>query len=277
MAEGPQILPMKKPKLIHPFEKTVYIFAVFINIMIPALIILLGLAAENRLDISFAGESIWFLLGVIPIIVTASTLTRFFVQSDGIRLSRQQFPEIYAIVESFSQRLGMKHPPELFLYTGASASKIDSRQWFHKEYIFINDQVCKMKDETMEGLAFLIGCEFGHLQLGHRKPLDVISVMYSIRIPIIGPLLNRLRTYSADRYGAYLSPEGIQGLVFLTAGRQVYQQVELKQYKAQAFEKRGCFARTLELTRNQPYFADRLKALYRLGLFKEKEEEARLQ
>ena len=54
-----------------------------------------------------------------------------------------------------------------------------------------------------------------------------IAVAYSQLIPLLGPGLSRLREYSGDRHGAWLSPLGARGLVLLASGRYTETDVDL--------------------------------------------------
>ena len=58
----------------------------------------------------------------------------------------------------------------------------------------------------------------GHIRLHHVSLWYQIAVAYSQPIPLLGATLSRLREYSSDRHGAYLSPAGATGLILLASG-----------------------------------------------------------
>jgi hypothetical protein len=92
-------------------------------------------------------------------------------------------------------------------------------------------------------------------------------MMYFIQIPVMGAALNRLRAYSCDRHGAYAASQGIEGLLFLAADRQVYLQVNLDGYLQRVQECPGAWERLAELIREQADFVHRVRAPYKLDFF----------
>jgi hypothetical protein len=63
-------------------------------------------------------------------------------------------------------------------------------------------------NKNRDGLRFILGHEMGHIRLHHVSLWYQIAVAYSQRIPLLGHALSRLREYSCDRHGAYLSTTG---------------------------------------------------------------------
>jgi hypothetical protein len=110
--------------------------------------------------------------------------------------------------EDFAAQLGLRRRPELFLANG-------------------------------NGLRFSLGHELGHIRLHHVSLWYQIAVAHSQLIPLLGPLLSRLREYSCDRHGAWLSPLGARGLVVLASGRYTETEVDLDQLVQQGRRLRG--------------------------------------
>lgn len=258
---------MMQSKLTHPLELPFYILAVITNVLILVIIYICGMLFDNLFNSSMGDEIVWFIFGSIPIIIATRIIIRSYVHTDGIRLSRTQFPQIYTIVEDISRQLKISRPPDIYLYTGDARKKVDSGNGFGKAYIFINSEACKFGEESVDGLAFLLGREFGHLQLNHYNPWNLLSVMYFMQIPLLGAALRRVRTYSCDRYGAYVSPNGIDGFLFLVAGRLVFKQVNLNDYLEQAAKHQRFWISAIELFKNLPSNKKRLDILYQTGFF----------
>ncbi len=269
---------MKKLSLTHPFEIPYYCFAVISNIVIPVGIVLSGVLIENWSKFAQASELAWFVLTTGPVVVMIFLIKRIIACPNGILLSREQFPEVYTIAEEIAWKFEMKQVPEIYLYTGDTSVKTASGVWGRKAYILLNSPVCKMAEENREGLAFLLGREYAHLKLGHYTLANLLSVMFVSPLPLLGSTLNRLRTYSCDRYGASVSPEGVAGLLFLVADRLSYQHVNVDRYLEQGRAKRGVWAQIVGLFIDQPYYEKRIKVLYDLGLFvKERKTDTAIQ
>jgi Zn-dependent protease with chaperone function len=84
---------------------------------------------------------------------------------------------------------------------------------------------------------------------------------------LIPGFLSRAREYSCDRHGAFVEPQGEEGLVLLTVGRYGYRKVDVANLLDQAVRVRGFWAGVAELTQSHPLTVWRLRKLYQIGLF----------
>ena len=122
-------------------------------------------------------------------------------------------------------------------------------------------------DKNKDALAFIIGHELGHLRLGHTRLWHQLSTAYVDRVPLLGGFLSRAREFSCDRHGAYLAPQGEEGLVLLAAGRYVYKQVDVEQLLEQAQRFRGFWPVVAQLLQSHPFTVRRIKILHDAGFF----------
>jgi Zn-dependent protease with chaperone function len=122
-------------------------------------------------------------------------------------------------------------------------------------------------DRNRDGLGFILGHELGHIRLHHVALWYQLAVAYSQVIPLLGPTLSRLREYSCDRHGAFLSPLGARGLVLLASGRYTETDVDLEELVGQGRKLRGFWVGLAQLPRSHPFTVRRLERLYRMGLF----------
>src|SRR5919107_4923512 len=109
---------MNSIQLRNPYEIPLYVFSVLINLLIIAFILagalLLGylnaLAGEPLsgpvVDVIRAGFVALLLLA--PGLVLYRQLTRAGIRGSAVRLSRRQFPDIYAVKEEFARRLDLR-------------------------------------------------------------------------------------------------------------------------------------------------------------------------
>lgn len=116
-------------------------------------------------------------------------------------------------------------------------------------------------EKTKEALAFIVGHELGHLRLGHTRLWYQLSTAYVDRVPLLGGFLSRVREFSCDRHGAYLAPQGEQGLVLLAAGRYVYKEVDVEELLEQARRFRGFWPIVAQLPGSHRFTVRRLKVL----------------
>src|SRR5215211_7506787 len=109
---------MNSEQLRSPYEIPLYIFSVLVNLIIIALILvgalLLGYLnalvgeplsgpAVDAIRVAFVA-----LLLLVPGLVVYRQLTRAGTRGSAVKLSRRQFPDIYAVKEDFARRLELR-------------------------------------------------------------------------------------------------------------------------------------------------------------------------
>ena len=97
---------------------------------------------------------------------------------------------------------------------------------------------------------------------------DDILIAYIVRIPVLRNPLMHMRTYSHDRYAAYLAPDSVRGLVALASGRRVLSHVDVDVFLHEALEEHGWRARAASFAHGLPRVAYRVQALARAGLLR---------
>ena len=270
---------MASARLRDPYEIPLYILSVLVNLLIIALILagalLLGvlntLAGEplsgpvvDAIRVAFVA-----LLLLVPGLIVYRQLTRAGVRGSAVRLSRRQFPAIHAVKEDFARRLGLKRDPEIYLMSGNGALNAFAASTFGYDFVVIHSELfSNTYERNKDALAFIVGHELGHLRLGHTRLWYQLSTAYVDRVPLLRGFLSRAREYSCDRHGAYLAPQGEEGLVLLAAGRYVYKQVDVEELLEQARRFRGFWPVVAQLPQSHPFAVRRVRALYDLGFFK---------
>ena len=269
---------MNSARLRDPYEIPLYIVSVLVNLLIVALILsgalLLGflnaLVGEplsgpmvDAIQVAFVA-----LLLLVPGLVVYRQLTRAGTRGSAVRLSRWQFPDIYAVKEDFARRLGLKRDPEIYLMSGNGALNAFAASTFGYDFVVIHSELfSNTYEKNKDALAFIIGHELGHLRLGHTRLWYQLSTAYVDRVPLLGKFLSRAREYSCDRHGAYLAPQGEEGLVLLAAGRYVYKEVNVGELLEQARRFRGFWPIVAQLPQSHPFAVRRVRVLYDLGFF----------
>jgi Zn-dependent protease with chaperone function len=137
------------------------------------------------------------------------------------------------------------------------------------DYVVLSNELfANLQNRNRDGLGFILGHELGHIRLHHVSLWYQLAVAYSQLIPLLGPTLSRLREYSCDRHGAFLSPLGARGLVLLASGRYTETDVDLDELVSQGRKLRGFWVGLAQLPRSHPFTVRRLERLYRIGLFR---------
>src|SRR5918998_4194664 len=269
---------MNGVQLRNPYEIPLYVFSVLVNLLIIALI-LVGALLLGYLN-ALAGEPLsgpvvdviraafFALLLLVPGLVLYRQLTRASTRGSAVKLSPRQFPDIYDVKDDFARKLNLRRDPEIYLTSGNGALNAFAASTFGYDFVVIHSELfSNTYEKNKDALAFIVGHELGHLRLGHTRLWYQLSTAYVDRIPLLAGFLSRAREFSCDRHGAYLAPQGEEGLVLLTAGRYVYKQVDVDELLEQARRFRGFWPVMAQLPQSHPFSVRRLRVLYDLGFF----------
>jgi Zn-dependent protease with chaperone function len=265
----------KEPALRTPGEVPLYILCVVLNLLILAVLIeaivlvLTHPGLFNNQALTDTAVAILVALILLPFIyVISRNLTRAASRGSAVLVSEQQFPEIAAVRDRFARQLHLHNVPEVYVGSGNGQLNAFAASAYRVDFVVLHSELfANLYQNNREGLAFIIGHELGHIRLSHTRLWNQLSLALINFIPLIPGFLYRAREYSCDRHGAFVEPQGEEGLVLLTAGRYVYRQVDVNNLLDQAARVRGFWAWVAELTQSHPLTVWRLRKLYQLGLF----------
>src|SRR5215218_6418796 len=270
---------MNSLQLRSPYEIPLYVLSVLVNLIIIALS-LIGALLLGYLN-ALAGEPLsgpvvdtirvafLALLLLVPGLVVYRQLTRAGTRGSAVRLSPRQFPDIYAVKDDFVRRLNLRREPEIYLMSGNGTLNAFAASTFGYDFVVIHSELfSNTYERNKDALAFIVGHELGHLRLGHTRLWYQLSTAYVDRVPLLRGFLSRAREFSCDRHGAYLAPQGEEGLVLLAAGRYVYKEVDVDELLEQAREFQGFWPTVAQLPQSHPFAVRRIRVLYDLGFFK---------
>lgn len=265
----------RPPPLRHPAEVPFFVFMVVLNVLIIVLIVqaalVLPFLPERYQESGWAYTVRTALIGLllfIPGLVVIRETQRASVRGSAAELSPRQFPDIYRSADDFADKLGLPRRPQIYLANGNGTLNAFAAQATGHDYVVLsNGLFANLQGDNRDGLHFILGHEMGHIRLHHVSLWYQLAVAYSQRIPLLGPALSRLREYSCDRHGAYLSPQGATGLILLTTGRYTENDANIDELLRQGQALRGFWVGLAQLPRSHPYSMRRLERLYRIGLF----------
>jgi Zn-dependent protease with chaperone function len=278
-----QTKPPSRRRLRHPAEVPFFIFMVVLNVIIIAAIVdaarVLPFLPDRLKDSGWAiaVRAAWLsLLLLVPVLIVIRETQRASVRGTAVRLSDSQFPDLYRTAEDFARKLGLRRPSEIFLANGNGTLNAFAAQATRHDYVVLSNELfVNLHNSNRDGLRFILGHELGHIRLHHVSLWYQLALAYSQRIPLLGPALSRLREYSCDRHGAFLSPRGARGLVLLASGRYTETDADLEELVRQGRRLHGFWVGLAQLPRSHPFTVRRLERLYGIGLFRSDVQRAR--
>lgn len=208
------------------------VFNILLVVTAPAIILLLYAAVQGgkitlNLEAGSDQESLLTLLtillallaGFLLFMAAIALLALYTVRRrlnglrrGAVRASQTQFPELYCLAEEARQALGVTAPVDVYLFDAAKLQHglgAIAVRGFTKPY-FIILSTYLVAEMTPRQLLYLLGCEYGHVKLGHVPMLTIIDGLSGGlgRVPFLGGFIRfaftgwtRLAIYSADRAG----------------------------------------------------------------------------
>lgn len=261
-------------RLRHPHERPIFIASVAANFLIMALAIALVFYEPAWIkQHPVLGKEIGFLrvLAVtsligIPLLVLERNRRESSVRGNSVRVSDQQFPEVYAIFKDHCRRLRMPSMPELFITGGTIAPFSKTFSSWRENYIVLHQIIFDIDDrKTMDVISFILAHELGAIRLNQTAVWNEMLLTYLSAFKWFRNPLERVRTYSRDRYGAALSPTGFRGLLINAVGRRLMDRVEVEDYLAQARHYGGFWSQLNVFFESKPQVFTRLQQLRAAG------------
>lgn len=184
-----------------------------------------------------------------------------YVKGNGVRVSPQQFPDLYERCQKASRQLGLAAPPEIYLIQAGGALNAFATKLLNRKFVVIySDLVDECQDPRH--LEFVIGHEMGHLAAGH---LAWNAFLWPFMlVPWLGPGYLRAREYTSDRCGFAVVGDldaSMRGLAVLAAGGRHAARIDLKAFMEQRLATGAFWSAVLELNSSHPYLCKRVAAI----------------
>ena len=180
------------------------------------------------------------------------------LKGSGVRISREQYPDLYERLVRCCEKVGVKDVPEAYLlrtdFFNALATKFLGRHFV----VLFTDVIDALEDQQ-GAIDFYIGHELGHI---HRKHLSWRAfVMPGSLLPGVGPALRRAEEDTCDRYGVACcqSEADIKAAIAaIAAGDTRWKTINVDAYVSQVQATNGFWMSFNELTGDYPWLTKRM-------------------
>ena len=191
-------------------------------------------------------------------------------RAQGVRITPEQFPEVYDMWQTMASALRMKRVPELYTVNGdgvlnAFAACVPGFRYFST----VNSDILEacLRNQDWETLKFILGHELGHMKLGHVTwwwfLLTVMGNLPGVNY-IFGLPLSRAREYSCDKIGqAFAADDAYKGLTMIGAGKHLYNQLNTQAHLVESTERRGFWMTVSNFFSTHPIVNWRINAVRR--------------
>ena len=206
------------------------------------------------------------ILILLPFMIMAAVYLYYAqYRANSIRITEKNFPEIYAVVEDYSRRLGLKRTPKVYLTQENGLLNAFSTFILRRQYVVLLAdlfEVAYLEHHDLESIKFIIAHEMSHIRLRHATFSYQLSILYANYIPILSSTLSRAREYSCDRVAQHLvGVSGVEPMLALVVGKHLYKKVDVEDYVKHCHETRGFFVFVLNMLSSHPIMPKRIQAL----------------
>ncbi|QGQ46542.1 M48 family metallopeptidase [Metabacillus sediminilitoris] len=180
--------------------------------------------------ISIVGIFIMVLLFLISGFLFLLTLGQ--IRTNGIKVTKNQFPIIYNKVEKISADMELSTIPDVYIVQSQGILNAFASKFFRKNMIVIYSELADLIVEDHESeLSFVIAHELAHIKRNH-----VVKQMLLLPgnwIPFLGNAYSRACEYTCDMMAAHYIKDleaSKNALTILAVGKKLYKDVNLNDY-----------------------------------------------
>lgn len=172
---------------------------------------------------------ILFIWVAIPVIISLWIADQFFkakLMGNSVKVSKDQYPGIFEIVEKQSRLLKLDKTPEIFITNSEGSTNAVAIKLLKNKYIILRSGLVDvmLSHGTTDELSSIIGHEIGHHAAGHTTFWKKALLMPAMFLPLFGPAYSRACELTADRIGMFLcgnKDAACRGLMALACGSKL--------------------------------------------------------
>ena len=247
----------------HPKEKLYFTLMAFISLILYA-----GLGALFYYNKLLGGIYLGYALVILAFSYLISLVFIGFLKGNTVKVSEQQFSDLYKIAQNHAQALDMPKVPDIYIMQSGGVLNAFATRFSGRNFVILYSATLEAGyQEGMEAVSFILGHELGHIKQGHVSFWWTMLIWPAQLIPFLGSAYSRVREYTCDNIGYNLSPEGaIPGMLILATGAKLYKKVDVAVFTNQMETEWTFAAKFSELLSNHPALIKRIKVLSKLGL-----------
>jgi len=238
--------------LVYPKENIYFAFVVLFSILV-----------YFYLVISIVG--ILIILAILFFSVVLHGIMIGGIRRNGVRISENQFPELYEKAVITAKDMGLTVIPDIYVIESEGMLNAFATRFFGKNMVVLYSGIFELIEKGAEKeVMFVLAHEFAHLKRKHV--LVSLLLLPAMWVPFLGNSYLRACEYTCDRYAAFYiqSFEAAKdALTMLAIGKELYPKVNKQVYMEQLQTEHGFFVWLNEKLSTHPHLPKRIYALSR--------------
>lgn len=263
----PQLIARHDPALaplVHRKERVYYAAMLVASLLVYGGLVLTAIGNPEA-GAGAAGVFFYVVMGAFAVFMMHGLFIGR-LRGNGVRVGPRQFPTLHRLVNEHAARLGMKSVPDVFVMQSGGMLNAFATRFLGRDFVVIYSDVLALAEERGEpAVGFIVAHELAHVARGHLRHRWL--TMPGRLVPYLGAAYSRACEYTCDRFGAHCQPDGgVEGLLVLAAGRELYRKVDAREYARQVETEAGFWVRRAELMSTHPHLPKRVAALVAAGV-----------
>lgn len=204
------------------------------------------------------------IIGIILFFLFIHGLNMAMIRQNAVKLSSEQFPELYEKLETLSNNMGLKSVPDCYVIESQGMLNAFATRFVRRNMVVVYSTIFELIEEgAEEEVLFVFAHEFAHLKRRHIVSQGLIIPF--MLVPFVGTAYSRACEFTCDRMAAYYTTPsaGENGLAVLSIGKQLYRRVNVDAFIEQQQSERGFFATLSEWLSTHPPLTKRIHELKR--------------
>lgn len=225
-----------------------------ISVIISAFIYLIAMLSIIGVGIAAA---------LLAILLFSNAIMLGNIRGNGVRVSEQQFPDIYERVVDLSGKMELKTVPDVFVIHSEGAFNAFATRFFGRNMVVIYSEVFELaREQAGQELDFIIAHELAHIK--RRHIWKSILVLPAAFVPFLSQAYSRACEYTCDRKAAFYiqdGPAAKRALTILSIGKGLYKEVNNVAYLEQIHSESNVAVWFAELLSTHPLLPKRIQAV----------------
>lgn len=185
------------------------------------------------------------------------------IRRNGVKLSEEQFPELYEKAITVAKEMGLEKIPDIYVVESEGMLNAFATRFFLKDMVVLYSGIFDLIEKNGEKeVLFVLAHEFAHLK---RKHVFVsLLILPAMWVPFLGNAYLRVCEYTCDRYATYYIQSleaATNGLLMLAIGKELYSKVNHEVYMKQLQTESGFFVWLNEKLSTHPHLPKRMYEL----------------
>jgi Zn-dependent protease with chaperone function len=235
--------------LVLPKEKTYFTIILIISLAVWALL------ALTIVPIFYA------IIGFIFVWIGNGLLVAH-LKAEGIKISKEQLPELHTTLRETCASLDIPTVPELYIIQSGGMLNAFATRHSGRKFVVVYSDLLEAYGPASSEIKFLLGHELGHIKRNHL--IKQVILFPGLLVPLIGNAYSRACEATCDRFGAFASGDinaSISAMMVLSGGKAAGKILNPSAFANQHENMRGFFVSWHELISGYPTLSQRVSNL----------------